>query len=53
MNRIMPIVNRLPAERTDISPEAMTVLNSLRGIGATATMPDPSTSQLDVLFLFK
>ena len=53
MNQIMPIVNRLPADSTDISPEAMTVLNSLVGIGATATMPDKSTSQLDVLFLFK
>ena len=53
MDRIMPIINRLPADSTDISPEAMTVLNSLVGIGATATIPDKSTSQLDVLVLFK
>ena len=53
MNQIMPIINRLPADSSDISPEAMTVLNSLEGIGATNTMPDKSTSQLDVLFLFK
>ena len=53
MNQIVPIINRLPADSTDISPEAMSVLNSLVGIGATATMPDKSTSQLDVLILFK
>ena len=53
MKQIMPIINKLPADSTDISPEVMTVLNSLQGIGATATMPDKSTSQLDALVLFK
>ena len=53
MKQIIPILNKLPADRTDISPEALTVLNSMRGIGATATMPDTFTSQLDVLVLFK
>ena len=53
MNQTMSIINQFPTDSTDISPEAMTVLNSLQGIGATATMPDESTSQLDVLVLFK
>ncbi|MDJ0632347.1 MAG: DUF3352 domain-containing protein [Xenococcaceae cyanobacterium MO_188.B29] len=53
MNQTMSIINQFPTDSTDISPEAMTILNSLQGIGATATMPDESTSQLDVLVLFK
>lgn len=53
MKQTMSIINQFPTDSTDISPEAMTVLNSLQGIGATATMPDESTSQLDVLVLFK
>lgn len=53
MNQAMSIVNKLPNRNNNISPEATTILNSLSGIGATATMPDKSTNQLDVLVLFK
>ncbi len=53
MKQTMSIINQFPTDSTDISPEAMTVLNSLQGIGATATMQDESTSQLDILVLFK
>ena len=53
MNQTMSIINKLPANSIDITPEAREFLNSLQGIGATATMPDKLTSQLDVLVLFK
>ena len=53
MNQTMSIVNKIPTHKSNISPEAKTLLNSLSSIGATATMPDKLTNQLDVLILFK
>lgn len=43
----------LQASGTPFSPEASAVLNSIRGIGLTATWPDPSTSQMEMLFALK
>ncbi|MBE9264898.1 DUF3352 domain-containing protein, partial [Microcystis sp. LEGE 00066] len=44
-------INNLPA--TELSPEAKAFLESVRGIGITATMPDKTTSKIDVLFSLK
>ena len=53
INHTMSMIQKMPTDSIDISPEQMAFLNSLQGIGATATIPDQLTSQLDVLVLFK
>lgn len=53
LEQAMPMIQKFPAESINISTETMTVLNSLQGVGATATMPDKLTSKLDVLVMFK
>jgi hypothetical protein len=44
-------LNNLPT--TELTPEAKAFLESVRGIGITATMPDKTTSKIDVLFSLK
>jgi len=44
-------INNLPP--TELTPEAKAFLESVRGIGITATMPDKTTSKIDVLFSLK
>lgn len=41
------------ASGTPFSPETSAVLNSIRGIGLTATWPDRATSQMEMLFSLK
>ena len=53
INHTMAMIQKMPTDSMDISPEQMAFLNSLQGIGATATMQDQLTSQLDILVLFK
>ena len=53
MNQVSPILSKINTRNPHISPEVMTLLKSLESIGATATMPDRSTNQLDVLLMFK
>lgn len=54
MSSISETVNRLPFEaKSSISPENIELLNSMSGIGATATIPNKSQSQLDLLVRFK
>jgi hypothetical protein len=45
--KTLPLVNSL------ISPEANTILSSIRGFGITATSPDKSTSELEMLLALK
>lgn len=44
-------INNLPT--AELTPEAKALLESVLGIGITATMPDKTTSQIDVLFSLK
>jgi hypothetical protein len=54
MSSVSEIINRLPFEaKSDISPEVIELLNSMSGIGATATIPNKSQSQFDLLVRFK
>lgn len=53
INHTMSMIQKKPTDTIDISPEQMAFLNSLQGIGATATMQDQLTSQLDILVLFE
>ncbi|MGL5807893.1 MAG: DUF3352 domain-containing protein [Xenococcaceae cyanobacterium] len=46
--------NRLPDyQKGNVTPEALDLMNSLVGIGGATTMPDKSTSQVDMLVRFK
>ncbi len=54
MSSISEITNRLPFEtKSDISPDTIELLDSMLGIGATATIPNKSQSQFDLLVKFK
>jgi Protein of unknown function (DUF3352) len=51
---IVGAINKLPdSEKTSIDPDALTLLNSMSGIGSTTTMSDKSSSQTDFLVRFK
>ncbi|MBR8835686.1 MAG: DUF3352 domain-containing protein [Stigonema ocellatum SAG 48.90 = DSM 106950] len=54
MDRTMSLLNRFAiAQNQPISPEATTILNSIRGLGVTATSPDKSTSKMEMLLALK
>jgi hypothetical protein len=54
MSSISEITNRLPFEaKSDISPDTIELLDSMSGIGATATIPNQSQFQFDLLVKFK
>ncbi|MEA5505221.1 DUF3352 domain-containing protein [Halotia wernerae UHCC 0503] len=53
MDKTMSLVNRFAAQGQPISPEARAILSSIRGMSATATSPDKSTSQVEMLLAFK
>ena len=52
MEKTVSLVNS-SAARQSISPEASAILGSIRGVSATATSPNKSTSQLEFLFALK
>ncbi len=53
MDQTMTLVNRFAAQGQPLSPEASAVLSSIRGISATATSPDKSISELEMLLALK
>ena len=55
MDKTMAVVNNsmLKAQASAVSPEAMTVLGSMRGIGITVTQPNQTTAQLEMLLALK
>ena len=53
MDRTMSVVNRFATRSYVITPEASTFLNSIRGIGMTASSPDKSISQMELLLALK
>ncbi|WP_066378462.1 MULTISPECIES: DUF3352 domain-containing protein [unclassified Anabaena] len=53
MDKTMSLVNRFAAPTQSIPPEANAILSSIRGLGVTATSPDKSTSQLEMLLALK
>ncbi|OUL23211.1 DUF3352 domain-containing protein [Nostoc sp. 106C] len=52
MDKTMTLVNRF-AVAQPVPPEASAVLSSIRGLGVTATSPDKSTSQVEMLLALK
>lgn len=54
MSSISEITNHLPFEaKSDISPDVIELLDSISGIGATASMSDKSKFQIDLLVRYK
>lgn len=55
MDKTMSLVTRnfLRSQTTSIPPETSAILNSIRGIGITASSPDKSTSQVEMLLALK
>ncbi|MBD1929370.1 DUF3352 domain-containing protein [Trichocoleus sp. FACHB-90] len=55
MDKTMSLVNRqLPAsQKNAIAPETAAVLNSIRGVGLTATQSDKTTAEIEVLLALK
>jgi len=55
MDKTMALVNRNLGgnQQSTIPPEASAFVNSIRGIGVTASQPDSSTTQMEVLLALK
>ncbi len=53
MDRTMSFVNRFATQTHAITPEASAILNSVRGIGMTASSSDKSISQMELLLALK
>ncbi|MBE9005335.1 DUF3352 domain-containing protein [Fortiea sp. LEGE XX443] len=53
VDKTASLVNRFAAQGRPIPPDANAVLSSIRGFAATATSPDKSTSQLEMLLALK
>jgi hypothetical protein len=51
---IISVINNLPnQEKENLTPEAIALLNSIQGIGATTSTANKSSTQLDLLVKFK
>jgi Protein of unknown function (DUF3352) len=53
MDKTMTLVNKFAPAVQPIPPETSAVLNSIRGLGITATSPDKSISQMEMLLSLK
>ena len=53
MDKTMSLVSRFPTQPQVIPPEASAIVNSIRGIAMTASSPDKSTSQIELLLALK
>ncbi|RCJ40749.1 metalloendopeptidase [Nostoc minutum NIES-26] len=53
MDKTVSLVNRFAAQGQSIPPETRAILSSIRGVSATATSPDKSISQLEMLLALK
>ncbi|MEO3706284.1 DUF3352 domain-containing protein [Trichormus azollae HNT15244] len=47
------LITRLATQGQTLSPEANTVLSSIRGLGVSVNSPDKSTSQMEMLLALK
>ncbi|WP_017715751.1 DUF3352 domain-containing protein [Kamptonema formosum] len=54
MEKTLPVVSELSvAAGTPLAPDASALLNSIRGVAIAASLPDQSTSNLEILFSLK
>ncbi|MBW4630540.1 MAG: DUF3352 domain-containing protein [Iphinoe sp. HA4291-MV1] len=54
MDKTAPLLNRFAiVQQQPITPEASAILSSIRGLGMTATSPDKTTTQVEMLLALK
>ncbi|WP_017317909.1 DUF3352 domain-containing protein [Mastigocladopsis repens] len=54
MDKSVPLFTRLAsAQQQSITPEASAIMSSIRGLGITATSPDKTTTQVEMLLALK
>jgi hypothetical protein len=53
MDRTVSIINTLNAQRPAFAPETTAILNSIRGVGVTATSANKSISEVEMLLALK
>jgi hypothetical protein len=54
MEKTLPVAIQLSvAAGTPLAPDVSALLNSIRGVGIAASLPDESTRQLEMLFSLK
>jgi hypothetical protein len=53
MEKVMNAIKQIPGLPLDYNSEAIPILNSIQSIGSASTMTDSSTTQTDVIFVFK
>lgn len=53
MDKTMSLVTRFPTQAQVIPPEASAIVNSIRGIAMSASSPNKSTSQIELLLALK
>ncbi|BAZ30570.1 hypothetical protein NIES4074_30310 [Cylindrospermum sp. NIES-4074] len=53
MDKTVTLINRFAAQSQPIPPDTSTILGSIRGFGITATSPDKSTTQMEMLLALK
>lgn len=54
IDKAVPLLNRFATlQQQPMTPESMAILSSIRGLGVTATSPNNSTSQVEMLLALK
>jgi Protein of unknown function (DUF3352) len=53
MEKVMPLIEKVSAQASPMPPESKAILSSIRGIGATASNPNTSTSQMEMILSLK
>lgn len=54
MDRTVPLLNRLAtAQQQPMTPETNAIISSIRGLGLTATSPDKTTTEVEMLLALK
>lgn len=54
MEKVMVLMNKgLQAQPNSVPPQTLAILNSIRGVGASAVIPNKTTSEFELLFALK
>jgi Protein of unknown function (DUF3352) len=53
MEKTMSVINKFAGATQPLSPDTAAILNSIRGLGVTATSPSASTTQMEMLLSLK
>ncbi|MFM7407776.1 MAG: DUF3352 domain-containing protein [Cuspidothrix sp.] len=53
MEKTTTVIERLAAQSQPLPPDAIAILNSIRGLGVTVNSPDKSMTEMEMLFALK